>query len=64
MDGDRLYDLASFVVERRSDGGAFETIATIPVTDTDRLRTQKGVSFHRRRARCGHARVSCPRRCR
>ena len=45
MDGDRLYDLASFVVERRSDGGAFETIATIPVTDTDRLRTQKVFHF-------------------
>jgi hypothetical protein len=41
MDGERLYDLASFVVERRSDGGAFQTIATIPVTDTDRVRTQR-----------------------
>jgi hypothetical protein len=41
MDGERLYDLASFVVERRSDGGPFQTIATIPVTDTDRVRTQR-----------------------
>jgi hypothetical protein len=41
MDGDRLYDLAAFQVERRSDDGRFETIAKIPVTDTDRLRTQK-----------------------
>jgi len=45
MDGDHLYDLASFVVERRTDGGAFQTIATIPVTDTDRLRTQKVFHF-------------------
>ena len=41
MDGGKLYDLASFHVERRTGGAHFETIAKIPVTDTDRIRTQQ-----------------------
>jgi hypothetical protein len=41
VDGRRLYDLESFVVERRTGDGPFEAIATIPVTDTDRLRAQR-----------------------
>jgi hypothetical protein len=46
VDGGRLYDLESFVVERRTGASdTFETIATIPVTDTDRLRTQRTFRF-------------------
>jgi hypothetical protein len=41
VDGRRLYDLERFDVERRSAGGELETLAEIPVTDTDRLRTQQ-----------------------
>lgn len=42
VDGDRLYDLAAFVVERRVIAtGEFREIASIAVTDNDRIRVQK-----------------------
>jgi hypothetical protein len=41
VDGERLYDLAAFSVERRRGDANFATIATIDVTDTDRIRTQR-----------------------
>jgi hypothetical protein len=44
-DGRRLYDLASFAVERRTGDAPFETIASISVTDSDRLRTQRVFEF-------------------
>jgi hypothetical protein len=40
-DGSRLYDLSRFVVQRRVPGGEFEPVATVEVTDRDRIRPQR-----------------------
>jgi len=36
-DGSRMYDLGAFRVERSADGVAFAALATVEVTDRDRL---------------------------
>ena len=45
VDGSRLYDLAKFVVERQTGEGSFEPIATIDVTDLDRIRPQRSFRY-------------------
>ena len=46
VDGQRLYDLAGFIVERRlGDEPAFDVIATISVVDNDRIRSQQKFEF-------------------
>ena len=40
-DGERLYDLSGFRVERAEGAGDFAPIATLSVTDNDRIRTQR-----------------------
>jgi len=45
VDRSRLYDLATFVVERSVDDGAFVPIATIDVTDQDRIRPQQSFRY-------------------
>jgi hypothetical protein len=44
-DGSRLYDLAKFLVERQTGSGDFQTIATIDVTDLDRIRPQQTFKY-------------------
>ena len=61
VDGDKLYDLAGFMIERRTDETEFEVLAEIRVVDRDRIRPQdsfkwrdldpiEGRSFYRVRA--------------
>lgn len=45
VDGARLYDLAKFLVERQTGDGYFQTIATIDVTDLDRIRPQQTFQY-------------------
>jgi len=40
MDGERLYDLAGFVVERRSRSGGYEKATDVAVDDNERIRPQ------------------------
>ncbi len=44
-DGGKLFDLASFVVERAVGGAAFAVVGNVPVTDRDRLRQQRSFQF-------------------
>ncbi len=44
-DGQALYDLAAFRVERSSGNSAFETVATVEVTDAERVRQSSEFSF-------------------
>jgi hypothetical protein len=61
VDGERLYDLAGFVIERRTDETEYAVLAEIRVVDRDRVRPQtsfkwrdldplEGRSFYRVRA--------------
>ncbi len=45
-DGQSLYDLAGFEVERRIGGDDWELIATVAVEDSRRIRPQKTFSHH------------------
>ena len=45
VDGDRLYDLAGFVVERRSEGAEFIVFDRIQVDDNDRIRPQQSFTI-------------------
>jgi hypothetical protein len=45
VDGESLYDLAAFIVQRRTDQGEFEPIARIPVNDSDDIRPQQSFTY-------------------
>jgi hypothetical protein len=45
MDGERLADLVTFLVERRSEGDAFTIIAEVPADTSHRLRPIKHYSY-------------------
>jgi len=44
-DGERLWDLIGFVIERRPESGEFAVIHSVPVTDNDRIRPQRDFAF-------------------
>ncbi len=46
VDGQVLYDLEGFEIDRRSDDGGWEIIATVTVDDSRRIRPQKNFSHH------------------
>lgn len=43
--GQRLYDLSAFIVERSRAGGSFERIATIDVVDQEKIRRRNKFEY-------------------
>jgi hypothetical protein len=45
VDGESLYDLAAFIVQRRTDQGEFEPIARVSVDDSNDIRPQQSFTY-------------------